>query len=124
MIRFRVLTCNIFVLLLPLILSGLVSPLSLKLIITRLFCLRFIISSLWNFDHVDWAGFSLATEISTPLSSFASVGAALKFFNGLILDATNNYSACFSFGWTYRRLLCGAESGRSLGVMRGTHLLS
>ena len=37
-------------------------------------------SSRWNFDHADWAGFSLATEISTSLSSFAYVDAALGFF--------------------------------------------
>ena len=45
----------------------------------------------WNFDHADWARFSLATEIYTPLSSFASVDATLGFFNELILDAANNF---------------------------------
>ena len=41
-------------------------------------------SSRWNFDRADWVGFSLATEISTSPSSFASVDAALGFFNELI----------------------------------------
>ena len=47
-------------------------------------------SSRWNFDCVNWAGFSLPTEVSTLLSSFASVNAALGFFNDLILDPANN----------------------------------
>ena len=48
-------------------------------------------SSRWNFDRADWAGFSLATEISTSLSSFAFVDAAFRFFNDLILDAATNF---------------------------------
>ena len=48
-------------------------------------------SSRWNFDdRTDWAGFSLATEISTSLSSFSSVDAVLGFFNELTLGASNN----------------------------------
>ena len=33
----------------------------------------------------------MVTEISTSLSSFASVDATLGFFNDLILDAVNNF---------------------------------
>ena len=40
---------------------------------------------------MDWVGFALATKITTPLSSFASVDAALGLFNDLNLDAANNF---------------------------------
>ena len=40
---------------------------------------------------MEWAGFSLAAEILTPLSSFAYVDAALSFFNYPSLDAVNNF---------------------------------
>ena len=52
-------------------------------------------NSRWNFDRTNWSRFSQATEISTPLSSFASVDTALAFFNGLILDAANNFIRLF-----------------------------
>ena len=48
-------------------------------------------SSRWNFDRADWAGFTLATETSTSLSSFASVNTAIGFFNDLTHDPLINF---------------------------------
>ena len=53
-------------------------------------------SSRWNFDHADWAEFSLATEISTPLLSFATVDTAHGFFNHFIFDDVKNIILCVS----------------------------
>ena len=82
---------------------GLVSPLSLEVIILRFLCLSFIpllflLVIRWNFDRVNWARFFLGIEISKPLSSFSSVDAALGFLNDLIHDAANNFTPQFFLG--------------------------
>ena len=84
-------------LLLPsLILLGLVSPLSLEVIITRFFCLRFICLLFLLVPLVGTLivrielGFPWTPKFLPPHASFTSVDAALEVFNGLILDAANN----------------------------------
>ena len=54
-------------------------------------------SSRWNFDGADWAGISLATEISTSLSSFASVCASLGILNDLVINAATKFYSAYIF---------------------------
>ena len=87
-------------LLLSLISPGIVSPLYLEVIIIRFFCLRLIPLLFLLVPLVETLivrielGFPCHRNLYTSL--FASVDAALGFFNKLILDAANNFIPCVS----------------------------